>query len=80
MPVLHTTSTQIGPSTLPGRAAPPPGFAPLPQGEEEPPPSYEDAVGLNMPPVVGPRGSYLPPQMPASAGGFERDEAGRRGS
>ena len=80
MPVFHTTSTPVGLSTLHGPAAPPPGFAPLPQGEEEPPPSYEDAVGLNMPPVDGPRRNYLPPPMPASAGGFERDEAGRRGS
>lgn len=80
MPVLHTSLTQGGLSTLPGPSAPPPGFATLPQGEEEPPPSYEDAVGLKLPPVDGPRREYLPPALPANAGGFERDEVGRRGS
>jgi len=31
---------------------------------EEPPPSYEDAVASDLPPVDGPRPDYAPPPAP----------------
>lgn len=52
-------------------------YAPLPAGEEEPPPSYEDAIATDMPAVNGPRHDYQPPPM--KPGGFS-DEKGRRDS
>lgn len=52
-------------------------YGPLPPGEEEPPPSYEDAVAQDVPAVAGPRRDYQPPPM--RSGGF-MDEKGRRDS
>ncbi|KAI9665338.1 MAG: hypothetical protein M1831_001775 [Alyxoria varia] len=61
-----------------------PVYAPLPPGEEEPPPSYEDAIGLDMSPIDGPR-HYQPPPL-AEREGFgvgegadEEDEGAGRG-
>ena len=54
-------------------------YAPLPPGEEEPPPSYEDAMGDNLGPVDGPR-NYQPPPAPAGGEGFIRDDHKRRDS
>lgn len=57
-----------------------PSYAPLPPGAEEsdePPPTYEDAVGQDLAPVDGPR-NYRPPAM-EGGGGFE-SEGKRRGS
>ena len=52
-------------------------FAPLPPGEEEPPPSYEDAMATNLGPVDGPR-NYQPPPAPAEGDGFARDRNEKR--
>ncbi|KAL9057314.1 MAG: hypothetical protein Q9162_002388 [Coniocarpon cinnabarinum] len=56
---------------------PGPQYAPLPPGEEEPPPSYEDALGDNLAPVDGPR-NYQPPPAPAGGEGFLRDHDEKR--
>ena len=48
-------------------------FAPLPPGEVEPPPSYEDAMANNLGPVDGPR-NYQPPPAPAEGDGFTREK------
>lgn len=72
-------TSQIGPSTpiaTPTESSTP-QYRPLPAGEEEPPPSYEDAVASDMPAVTGPRGDYQQP--PVGPGGFS-DEKGRRDS
>lgn len=37
---------------------------------EDAPPSYEDAVGQDLPPINGYRGSYQPPPVPEGATGF----------
>ena len=52
-------------------------YAPLPVGEEEPPPSYEDAMADNIGPVDGPR-NYQPPPAPAGGDGFIRNENEKR--
>lgn len=48
-----------------------------PEYEEAPPPSYEDAVGSDLPPIDGPRRDYAPP--PPVEGGLRLsgDEKGR---
>lgn len=58
-----------------------------PTGPDEPryddaPPSYEDAIASDLPPVDAPRPNYAPPP-PADDDGFHGDEKkgfGRRGS
>ncbi|EMD59769.1 hypothetical protein GGP41_008456 [Bipolaris sorokiniana] len=37
---------------------------------EDAPPSYEDAVGQDLPPINGYRGSYQPPPVPEGGSGF----------
>ena len=72
-------TSQIGPSTpieTPTEYSVP-QYGPLPVGEEEPPPSYEDAIASDMPAITGPRRDYLQP--PVGPGGFS-DEKGRRDS
>ncbi|KAI9718502.1 MAG: hypothetical protein M1828_006685 [Chrysothrix sp. TS-e1954] len=47
------------------------------QDDEEPPPSYEDAMATELGPIDGPR-DYQPPPVPAGAHGFDSgDEKGR---
>ncbi|KAF1914189.1 hypothetical protein BDU57DRAFT_285458 [Ampelomyces quisqualis] len=38
--------------------------------EDAPPPSYEEAIGQDLPPINGYRGSYQPPRPPEGAPGF----------
>ncbi|KAK8246114.1 arrestin [Phyllosticta capitalensis] len=54
--------------------APPQPYAQPSSGFEEPPPSYEDAIASNMPPVNGPRRDYAPPPVPEGAPRFSNDE------
>ena len=63
-----------GPALAPPVAIPPQGhtFAPLPAGEEEPPPSYEDVVAVDMGPVDGPRNYQPPPNASAMGSGDKR--------
>lgn len=43
--------------------------------DEEPPPSYEDAVAQSLPPVDGQRGRYQPPPVRPSEGfGMDKDD------
>jgi hypothetical protein len=49
-------------------AFPPPQGAPMAQHPyDDAPPSYEDAVGQDLPPVDGYRGNYQPPPVPEGA-------------
>jgi len=41
---------------------------------DDAPPSYEDAVGLNLPPINGYRGSYMPPPVPEGAPRFSDEK------
>jgi hypothetical protein len=41
---------------------------------EDAPPSYEDAVGLDLPPIDGYRGSYQPPPIPEGAPRFSDEK------
>ncbi|KAF2753180.1 hypothetical protein EJ05DRAFT_523333 [Pseudovirgaria hyperparasitica] len=59
-----------------------PSGPPPPQGQvyqqpsaeyEDAPPSYEDAVGQNLPPIDGPRRAYAPPPFPEGEPRFEGD-------
>jgi hypothetical protein len=43
-------------------------------GEDAPPPSYEEAIGLDLPPINGYRGSYQPPPVPEGAPRFEDEK------
>jgi len=55
------------PPKLPQYSAPGSSSAPQSQSAqtyEDAPPSYEDAVGQNMPPISGPRPGYNPPPAP----------------
>lgn len=48
--------SNAGPSGAMNQGAPP--------GYEEAPPSYEDAIGQDLPPVIGSRPAYRPPTAP----------------
>jgi hypothetical protein len=41
---------------------------------DDAPPSYEDAVGMNLPPVDGVRGTYAPPPVPEGAPRFSDEK------
>ena len=56
---------QQGLSTGPPSVAPP---------YDDAPPSYEDAIGENLPPVNGYRGSYQPPPVPEGAPRFSDEK------
>ncbi|PVI06714.1 hypothetical protein DM02DRAFT_609516 [Periconia macrospinosa] len=43
------------------------------QVPEDAPPSYEEAIGANLPPINGYRGSYMPPPAPEGAPRFSED-------
>lgn len=51
---------------------------PLQNMYDDAPPSYEDAIAADMPPIDGPRPDYRPPPAPAGEGGF--GDTKRRGS
>jgi hypothetical protein len=62
---LPTYSAQQGTSSVPQPQAPP---------YEEAPPSYEDAVGQDLPPINGPRPGYNPPPAPEGESRITGDE------
>jgi hypothetical protein len=70
-PHTPTTPTHAGfasgPNGFPGQPSHPP---PQAGGDEEAPPSYEEAIGQDLPPINGYRGSYQPPPVPEGAPGF----------
>ena len=45
-----------------------------PPGYDEAPPSYEDAIGQDLPPINGYRGSYQPPPVPEGAPRFSDEK------
>jgi hypothetical protein len=55
-----------------------PPVPPHPQGPQPPyddaPPSYEDAVGMTLPPIDGYRGNYQPPPVPEGAPRFSDEK------
>ncbi|KAF2140008.1 uncharacterized protein K452DRAFT_231176 [Aplosporella prunicola CBS 121167] len=85
---LATDFGHAGPSApttpLEGGTNPFPHAQPMPQGSylppqaahgyEDAPPSYEDAVAVDIPPVDGPRRDYVPPPVPEDAPRFSHDE------
>jgi hypothetical protein len=44
------------------------------QAYDDAPPSYEDAIAQDLPPINGYRGSYQPPPMPEGAPGFSDEK------
>lgn len=76
-PITPTTPTHQG---FAGANAFPPQGAPVASHPQAPyddaPPSYEDAIGQDLPPINGYRGSYQPPPVPEGAPRFS-DEKGR---
>lgn len=75
----NVSAAQAASSSQPSPTSSGPGVAPMPTSEEEPPPSYEDAIAQEMPPVDGPR-HYQPPPLPQGGTEFPMDEKGRRAS
>ncbi|RDI79289.1 hypothetical protein Vi05172_g10696 [Venturia inaequalis] len=65
---LPTYSAQQAPSNAPQPQAP---------AYEEAPPSYEDAVGQDLPPINGPRPGYNPPPAPEGESRITGDEKRR---
>jgi hypothetical protein len=68
----HTPTSAMQPSFPATQAqASPPG---PPGTEEAPPPSYEEAIGEDLPPINGYRGSYMPPPAPEGAPRFSDEK------
>ena len=58
-----------------------PSMAPTPDQSGVPPyddapPSYEDAIAQDLPPVDGPRRDYAPPPIPEGQSGFPEEKGG----
>ncbi|CAO2657936.1 Nn.00g071960.m01.CDS01 [Neocucurbitaria sp. VM-36] len=74
-PHTPTTPTHGGFGTsgggFPGQPLQPQGAAP---GYDEAPPSYEEAIGQDLPPINGYRGSYQPPPVPEGAPRFSDEK------
>jgi hypothetical protein len=74
-PHTPTTPTHAGfasgPNAFPGQPAQP---QPQAGGFEDAPPSYEEAVGQELPPINGYRGSYQPPAAPEGAPRFSDEK------
>jgi hypothetical protein len=73
-PITPTTPTHQG--FAGAHSPPPPQGAPganLP-GYDDAPPSYEDAIGADLPPINGYRGSYQPPPVPEGAPRFSDEK------
>lgn len=74
VPITPTTPTQQG--FAPGSAFPPQGAANA-QGApnyDDAPPSYEEALGEDLPPINGYRGNYQPPPVPEGAPRFSDEK------
>ncbi|KAF2033148.1 hypothetical protein EK21DRAFT_59266 [Setomelanomma holmii] len=74
-PHAPTTPTHAefasGPNAFPGQPTQPP---PQAGGFEDAPPSYEEAIGQDLPPINGYRGSYQPPPAPEGAPRFSDEK------
>jgi hypothetical protein len=73
------TSTSATQSRFPGRENLAPtqsqgAYVGPPGAEDAPPPSYEEAIGLDLPPINGFRGSYMPPPVPEGAPRFSDEK------
>ncbi|KAF2676967.1 hypothetical protein K458DRAFT_320671 [Lentithecium fluviatile CBS 122367] len=74
-PITPTTPTHQG--FTGANAFPPAQGAPAAPHQpvyDDAPPSYEDAIGANLPPINGYRGSYLPPPVPEGAPRFSEEK------
>ncbi|KAF2820556.1 hypothetical protein CC86DRAFT_114859 [Ophiobolus disseminans] len=73
----HTPTTPThsgfasGPNAFQGQPTQPP---PQAGGFEDAPPSYEEAIGQDLPPINGYRGSYQPPPAPEGAPRFSDEK------
>ena len=73
-PITPTTPTHqgfAGPSAHPPTQGAPGSNLP---SYDDAPPSYEDAIGADLPPINGYRGSYQPPPMPEGAPRFSDEK------
>lgn len=68
-PTLPTHPGLGGPSTSPNATS-----RPQSDSFEAPPPTYEEAVGQNLPPIDGYRGTYQPPPVPEGAPRFSDEK------
>ena len=77
-PNVAMPHTPVDPPAFTANQFPPQQGAHLPPqnapGYEEAPPSYEDAIGQDLPPVDGYRGEYAPPPFPEGEPRFSGDE------
>ena len=62
-----------------GSVVPPPTAPGINQPVEPPydeaPPSYEDAIAQDLPPIDGPRSDYAPPPIPEGESGFPEEKS-----
>jgi hypothetical protein len=70
-PVTPTTPTHAGFNSANAFSGQPHAAAPA---YEDAPPSYEDAIGQDLPPINGYRGSYQPPPVPEGAPRFSDEK------
>jgi hypothetical protein len=75
--------TPVDPPSFSGNQFPPQQGAPnappaAASGFEDAPPSYEDAIAQDLPPINGYRGEYQPPPFPEGEPRFAGDEKRRR--
>lgn len=67
-----------GANAFPPVQGTPPTLPPHPHGPQPPyddaPPSYEDAIGADLPPIDGYRGNYQPPPVPEDAPRFSDEK------
>ncbi|KAF3032658.1 hypothetical protein E8E12_003478 [Didymella heteroderae] len=69
MPSMPTHTGFGGPSTSPNAT-----HRPQSESFEAPPPTYEEAVGQDLPPINGYRGTYQPPPVPEGAPRFSDEK------
>lgn len=73
----HTPTTPTHQGFASSSAFPPVQGAPVPQQQptyDDAPPSYEEAIGADLPPINGYRGSYQPPPVPEGAPRFSDEK------
>ncbi|OCL02014.1 arrestin [Glonium stellatum] len=80
-PSVAMPHTPVDPPAFTANQSPPQQGAHLPPqnapGYDEAPPSYEDAIGQDLPPIDGYRGEYAPPPFPEGEPTFAGDEKRR---
>lgn len=70
-----TTPTAVPPPPFQGQPVPPVQHMGGPEAPyDDAPPSYEDAIGQDLPPINGYRGSYQPPPVPEGAPRFSDEK------